>query len=64
MASIKGLTTFQTLLLTVVCLVPLLIGIAVGNRQFTKVDKESFRHHVLVLLIILAIAGLIRGIII
>lgn len=64
MASIQGLTTFQTLLLTVVCLVPLLIGIAVGSRIFTKVDKESFRHHVLVLLIILAIAGLLRGIII
>jgi hypothetical protein len=64
MASIQGLTTFQTLLLTVVCLVPLLIGIAVGSRMFTKIDKESFRHHVLVLLIILAIAGLLRGIII
>jgi len=64
MASIQGLTTLQTLLLTVVCLAPLLIGIAVGSRMFTKVDKESFRHHVLVLLIILAIAGLLRGIII
>jgi uncharacterized protein len=64
MASIQGLTTIQTLLLTVVCLAPLLFGIAVGSRMFTKVDKESFRHHVLVLLIILAIAGLLRGIII
>ncbi|MGD8446953.1 MAG: sulfite exporter TauE/SafE family protein [Desulfobacterales bacterium] len=63
MASLQGLTTFQTLFLTGVCLAPLLIGIAVGSRQFTKVDKESFRHHVLVLLIILAIAGLLRGII-
>ena len=64
MASIQGLTTFQTLLLTVVCLVPLLFGIAVGSRMFIKVDKESFRHHVLILLIILSIAGLLRGILV
>ena len=62
MASIHGLTTIQTLLLTAVCLVPLLLGIGVGSKMFIKVDKESFRHHVLILLIILSIAGLIRGI--
>ena len=64
MASIHGLTTFQTLLLTVVCLIPLLLGIAVGSKMFIKVDKESFRHHVLILLIILSIAGLLRGILV
>jgi uncharacterized membrane protein YfcA len=64
MASIQGLTTYKTLLMTVVCLLPLLFGIAVGSRMFNKVDKKSFRHHVLILLIILSIAGLIRGIII
>jgi uncharacterized membrane protein YfcA len=63
MASIQGLTTSHILLLTVVCLVPLLFGIAVGSRMFIKVDKESFRHHVLILLIILSIAGLLRGVI-
>jgi hypothetical protein len=32
--------------------------------MFIKVDKNSFRQHVLILLIILSIAGLLRGIII
>ena len=64
MASIHGLTTFKTLLLTVVSLIPLLLGIAVGSKMFIKIDKASFRHHVLILLIILSIAGLLRGIIV
>ena len=63
MASIQGLTTSRTLLMTAVCLLPLLFGIAVGSRMFIKIDKDSFRHHVLILLIILSIAGLLRGII-
>ena len=62
MVSLQGLTTFRILLLLVVCLPPLLLGIAVGSRMFIKVDKESFRHHVLILLIILSVAGLLRGI--
>jgi uncharacterized membrane protein YfcA len=62
MASIHGLTTSQTLLLTVVFVIPLLIGIAGGSKIFKKVDKESFRHHVLILLIVLSIVGLLRGI--
>lgn len=64
MASVQGLTTARTLLMTAVCLLPLLFGIAVGSKKFFKVDKDSFRHHVLILLIILSIAGLLRGIII
>jgi hypothetical protein len=62
MASLQGLTTSKTLLMTAVCLLPLLFGVAVGSRMFIKVEKESFRHHVLILLIILSIAGLLRGI--
>ena len=64
MASIQGLTTSKALLMTVVCLLPLLLGIAVGSKMFIGVDKDSFRHHVLILLIILSIAGLLRVIII
>lgn len=60
--SIQGLTTSKTLVTTAVCLFPLLIGIAIGSRMFIKVDKDSFRHHVLILLIILSIAGLLRSI--
>ena len=62
MASIHGLTTFQTLLLTVVGIIPLFLGIAVGSKMFIKVEKESFRQHVLILLIILSSVGLLRGI--
>jgi uncharacterized membrane protein YfcA len=62
-ASIQGLTTSKTLAMTAVCLLPLLLGITVGSRMFIKVDKKSFRHHVLILLIILSLAGLLRGII-
>jgi len=62
MASIQGLITFNTLVTTAVCLLPLLFGIAIGSRMFIKVDKDSFRHHVLILLIILSIAGLLRSI--
>jgi len=61
MASIQGLTTSKTLLMTAVCLFPLYFGITIGSRMFIKTDKESFRHHVLILLIILSIAGLLRG---
>lgn len=62
MASIQGLTTSKTLLTTAVCLLPLLFGITVGSRMFINVDKESFRRHVLILLIVLSIAGLFRSI--
>ena len=62
MASIHGLISFNTLVTTAICLLPLLFGITIGSRMFIKVDKDSFRHHVLILLIILSIAGLLRSI--
>ena len=62
MASIQGLTTCRTLLMSAVCLIPLYAGITIGARMFIKTDKESFRRHVLLLLILLSIAGLLRGI--
>jgi uncharacterized membrane protein YfcA len=62
MAAIQGLTTTETLLITAVCLLPLLLGIATGSRMFSNVDPKSFRHHVLILLIILSIVGLARSI--
>lgn len=60
MASIQGLTTFKLLLITSFCLIPLYLGINIGGRMFIRTDKESFRHHVLILLIILSVAGLFR----
>jgi uncharacterized membrane protein YfcA len=62
MASIQGLTTIKTLLVTSFCLVPLYLGITIGSRMFIKTEKKSFRQHVLILLIILSVAGLLRGI--
>jgi len=62
MASIQGLTTTQTLYLTAFCLIPLYLGITVGSRMFVKIDQTSFRHHVLILLILLSIAGLFRSV--
>lgn len=62
MASIQGLTTLKTLQTSTACLLPLLFGIAIGSRMFIKADKDSFRQHVLILLIILSIAGLLRSI--
>jgi len=64
MASIQGLTTSRTVITSIVCLVPLLLGIGMGSRMFIKVDKDFFRKHVLILLIILSIAGLLRALII
>jgi uncharacterized membrane protein YfcA len=61
MAAIQGLTTSATLPITAVCLLPLLLGVTAGSRMFTSVDQESFRRHVLILLIILAIVELARS---
>lgn len=62
MAAIQGLTTFKTLFLTAVCLIPLLLGITVGSRMFIKIDQASFQRHVLTLLMLLSIAGFFRSI--
>jgi uncharacterized membrane protein YfcA len=61
-AAIQGLTTLHTLFLTVVCLIPLLLGITIGSRMFIKIDQESFRRHVLILLMLLSVAGFFRSI--
>jgi uncharacterized membrane protein YfcA len=62
MVSIQGLTTSKTLLTAGACLPPLILGIAVGRRIFKKVNKESFRRHVLILLIVLSISVMLRSI--
>jgi uncharacterized protein len=62
MASLQGLTTARIVLTAAVCLAPLLLGIGFGSKMFIQVDKDSFRHHVLILLILLSVAGLLRTI--
>lgn len=61
MAAFQGLVTSGTLRLSAACLIPLLAGIAVGSRMFTKLDKDAFRKHVLILLVVLSCAGLLRS---
>ncbi len=47
---------------TVLFLIPLMVGIYIGHRSFVKTSPESFRKFVLSLLIVLSLAGMIRGI--
>jgi uncharacterized membrane protein YfcA len=42
-------------------LVPLLLGIALGNRQFLRAEAATFRRIVLVVLLLLALSGLVRA---
>lgn len=60
-AAANGLVTGDVALRTALFAVPLLIGVAVGNRQFLQTSPDSFRRFTLVLLMVLASAGLIRG---
>lgn len=61
MTTIQGLVTMETLRLTAMALLPLLLGINLGSRMFKNVNEKAFRKHVLVLLIILAVIGLVKG---
>ena len=61
MASIQGLTTIETFRLTLIALLPLLLGITLGSRMFKNVNEKAFRKHVLILLIVLAMIGLTKG---
>jgi uncharacterized protein len=44
-----------------VLLLPLVLGIALGNRQFVHSDPAAFRRVVLVVLMLLALSGLVRA---
>ncbi len=61
MTSIQGLVTLGTFHLTAMALLPLLLGINLGSRMFKNVNEKAFRKHVLILLIILAVIGLVKG---
>ncbi len=63
-AAANGLVTGEVALRTALFAVPLVAGVALGNRQFLKTSPESFRRFTLLLLIALASLGLIRGLII
>ena len=61
MTTIQGLVTMDSFRLTTLALLPLLLGINLGSRMFKNVNEKAFRQHVLVLLIILAVIGLLKG---
>lgn len=60
-AAASGLVTADVGLRTLMFTVPLLVGVALGNRQFIKTSPDSFRRFTLLLLITLASLGLVRG---
>jgi len=59
-AALNGLMTQTTLWIVLVMLLPLFIGIFLGQRQYRSATQESFRKLALVLLTILASIGIVR----
>ena len=59
---LHGLVTMQTFQLTGALIVPLLVGIFLGNRMFASSDSKAFRRNVLILLLLLSLAVLIKSI--
>ena len=60
-AAYRQLVTVQTLYLAGACLIPLMVGIALGSRIFERIDEALFRRNVIYLLMALATAGLLRS---
>jgi uncharacterized membrane protein YfcA len=57
----RGLILQQTLTLTAVLLLPLVIGIQVGNRSFFRTEPETFKKRVMILLMVLSLVSLVRS---
>ena len=60
-AAANDLVTSHVATRTALFSIPLIAGVAIGNRQFLKTSPESFRRFTLLLLMTLASLGLIRG---
>ncbi len=56
----NGLATQGTLYTTMFLLLPLFIGVTIGQRSFLRTPKEKFRQYILRFLIILAGAGAVK----
>ena len=63
-SALNGLITHTTLWIVLVMLLPLFIGILLGQRQYRSTTQESFRKLALVLLTILASIGIARVVLI
>jgi len=59
-SALNGLITSTTLWIALVALLPLFIGIFLGQKKYLSASPESFRKLVLVLLTILATIGIAR----
>lgn len=57
----SGLVDGETLKRLLVFLLPLLLGVLVGSRQFIRTNPESFKRLILCLLIVLALVGILRA---
>jgi uncharacterized protein len=56
-----GLVTMNTALFGGAMLLPLIAGLIIGSRTFSRADPESFRKTVLAFLMILSFAGILRA---
>jgi uncharacterized membrane protein YfcA len=57
----NGLIGLEVLERTALFCIPLFLGVWAGHRHFVKTTPESFRRMTLILLMVLASAGLVRA---
>jgi hypothetical protein len=57
-----GLLTVESLWRVVLFLPLLFAGVALGGRKFASAHPDSYRRYTLILLVVLALAGLARAI--
>ncbi len=62
MSAAQGLITIKTWLMLSILTLPLVCGLVIGSRTFIHTNPEIFRRRVMQLLMILAIAALVRSI--
>jgi len=62
-AATHGLVVGETLARAGVLLLPLYLGVALGNRRFLKSPPETFRRLALLLLMALSVLGLLRAVV-
>ena len=57
----QGLVTVKTATMGASFLVPMILGLGIGSRFFRQSKAEAFRRKVLILLLLLALAALVRA---
>ena len=56
----QGLVLQSTVWLAALMLLPMLLGVALGSRQFVGTSEAKFKQNTLLLLMLLAVIGLVR----